>query len=82
VGEVRLILEVQDLEPGLTRSDAVASYVRAMLKLNVLRRELGDALLLVEGRKKALRGLQLAEAQRLLGRYGVDALTWRLPGPA
>jgi hypothetical protein len=73
VDEVRLILEVQDLEPGLTRSHAVASYVRAMLKLNALRRELGDTLLVVEGRKKALRGLQLAEAQRLLGRYGVDA---------
>jgi hypothetical protein len=71
--EVRLILEVQDLEPGLTRSYAVASYVRAMLKLNALRRELGDTLLVVEGRKKALRGLQLAEAQRLLDRYGVDA---------
>jgi hypothetical protein len=73
VDEVRLVLEVQDLEPGLTRSHAVASYVRAMLKLNALRRELGDTLLVVEGRKKALRGLQLAEAQRLLDRYGLEA---------
>jgi hypothetical protein len=70
---VRLILEVQDLELGLTSSYAVASYVRAMLKLNALRRELGDTLLVVEGRKKALKGPQLTEAQRLLDRYGIDA---------
>jgi hypothetical protein len=76
-GCVKIIVEVQDLEPGRTKSYAVASYVRAVLKLRALRREVGNALLEVERRKKALNGRPLdpkarAEAQRLLDELGIE----------
>jgi hypothetical protein len=75
---VKITVEVPDLEPGRTKSYAVASFVRAVLKLHALRREVGHALLEVERRKKAPNGRPLdpkarAEAKRLLGELGIDA---------
>ena len=75
---MRILVEVQNLEPGRTRSNAVASYVRAVLKLRALRRELAETLLEVERRKTTLNGRHLtgrdlAEAQRLLEEFGIEA---------
>jgi len=73
---VRIIVAVQDLPPGRTTSYTVASYVRDVLKLQALRRELGHTLLEVERCKKALKrrhqaGTLLTEVQRLLGELGI-----------
>lgn len=74
---MKISVEVEDLKPGLTNSYTVASYVRAILKLRALRREVANALLEVERRKKAingrhLAGRQLAEAQRVLEELGIE----------
>ena len=74
---MRIIVEVPDLEPGRTKSYAVASYVRAVLKVRALRREVAHALLELERRKKALSGRHLAakdraEAQKLLEEIGIE----------
>jgi hypothetical protein len=68
---VRIIEELQDLPPDRTTSHAVASYVRAVLGLRALRREIAQKLLEVERCKKAIGGrlpaeALLAEAQGLL----------------
>ena len=70
-GCVKIVVEVQDLPPGSASSYTVASYVRAVLKVRALRRELAHALLEAERCKKALRsrlqsGMLLAEAESLL----------------
>ena len=75
---MRVIVEVPDLQPGRASSFTVASYVRAVLKVQALRRELDHALLEVERRKKAPNGRPLrekhrAEARRLLGEFGIEA---------
>ena len=71
-------MEVEDLQPGRTTSYAVSSYVHAVLKLRALRRELAQTLLEVERRKKMLKSriepkVLLAEAQRLLEDFGIEA---------
>ena len=78
-GRVRIIVEAQDLPPGRTTSHAVASYVRAVLELRALRREIAHKLLEVERCKRAIeRRLQaealLAEAQTLLEELGIEAV--------
>jgi hypothetical protein len=78
-GCVKIVVEVQDLEPGRATAYTVASYVRAVLKLRALRRELAQTLLEVERRKKALNSrsqpeVLLAEAQRLLEELGIEAV--------
>ena len=78
VGYVRIIVDVPDLEPGRASSYTVASYVRAVLKLHALRRELPQAVLDVARCKKVLAnrrqaGNLLAEAQELLKELGVEA---------
>jgi hypothetical protein len=75
---MRIIVEVQDLQPECATSYTVASYVRAVLKLQALRRELGHAVLEVARRKKVLASRSqprslLTEAQRLLEELGVEA---------
>jgi hypothetical protein len=74
---VRIIVDVQDLQPGRATKYTVANYVRAVLKVRALRRELAHALLEVEQCKKALNsrrdaGALLAEAQGLLGELGIE----------
>jgi hypothetical protein len=66
VGLVKISVEVDELEPGRTRSHQVADYVRAMLKVEALRRAVGEALLDAERRKQKLNAKRLAEAQELL----------------
>jgi hypothetical protein len=75
---VRIIVDVQDLQPGRASSYTVASYVRAVLKVRALRRELAHALLEVERCKKTLNsrrqaGVLRAEAQGLLEELGIEA---------
>jgi hypothetical protein len=74
---VRIIVDVQDLQPGRASKYTVANYVRAVLKVRALRRELAHALLEVERCEKALNsrreaGALLAEAQGLLGELGIE----------
>jgi hypothetical protein len=75
---MRIIVEVQDLQPGRATPYSVASYVRAVLKLQALRRELAQAALEVARRKKVLASRSqpstlLTEAQALLRDLGVEA---------
>jgi len=77
-GYVRVIVDVPDLQPGRASSYSVASYVRAILKLRALRRELAQAVLDVARCKKVLANRRqganlLAEAQELLEELGVEA---------
>jgi len=74
---VRISVDVPDLQYGRTSSYTVANYVRAVLKVRALRRELGSALLEAERCKKALMGrLQantlLAEAHALLAQFEAE----------
>jgi hypothetical protein len=66
VENVKISVEVEELEPGLTNSHFVADYLRAMLKLKALRRAVGETLLEVELCKAKLNATRLAEAQKLL----------------
>jgi hypothetical protein len=68
---VKIVVEVPDLPLARTSSHTVASYVRAVLGLRALRREIAQKLLEVERCKKAIGGrlpaeALLAEAQGLL----------------
>ena len=65
-GEVKITVDVEELEPGHTNSHLVAEYVRAILRVRALRQALGEALLSADRRKKKLNANQLVEAQRLL----------------
>ena len=74
---MRIIVEVQDLPPRRTTSHAVASYVRAVLEVQALRRELAQKVLEVERCRKAIDSriqpeALLAEAQRLLEEIGIE----------
>jgi hypothetical protein len=74
---VRIVVEVPDLPPGRASSYTVASYVRAVLKLQALRGEVARTLLEVERCKNALSsrlqpGLLLAEADNLLRDLGIE----------
>jgi hypothetical protein len=64
--DVKITVEIDELEAGVRTSHAVADYVRAMLKVRSLRRAVGEALLEVEHCKRKLRAPQLADAQKLL----------------
>jgi hypothetical protein len=75
---VRLIVEVQDLPSGRAVPHSVASYVRAVLTLRALRRELATAAIEVARRKKVIANRQgapflLRDAEALLRELGVDA---------
>jgi hypothetical protein len=68
---VKVIVEVQDLQPGRASSYTVATYVRAVLKLEALRRDLAHAMLEIERWRNAIKSrrradILLAEAQALL----------------
>jgi hypothetical protein len=74
---VRVGIEVQDLPPGRASSYTVATYVRAVLKLRALRREVARTLLEVERSKKALRSrlqaaILMAEAESLLEEFWIE----------
>jgi hypothetical protein len=71
---VRIIVESPDLPPDRTTSHAVASYVRAVLAIRALRREIAHRLLEVERCKKAIENrlqseVLMAEAQNLLDEF-------------
>jgi hypothetical protein len=75
---VRIFVDVPDLQVGRASTHTVASYVRAVLKLRALRREVAQAVLDVARCKKELAsrleaGKLLAEAQELLKEFGVEA---------
>jgi hypothetical protein len=59
---VKILVEVPDVSPDRTSSHAVACYVRAVLGLRALRREIAQKLLEVERCKKAIAGRLQAEA--------------------
>ena len=68
---MKVIVEVQDLQPGCASSYTVATYVRAVLKLEALRRDLAHAMLEIERWRNAIKSrrradILLAEAQALL----------------
>jgi hypothetical protein len=74
---VRILIEVQDLPSGRASSYSVANYVRTVLKLRALRREVAHTLLEIERCRKALEGrlqpgVLLAEADALLGDVGAE----------
>jgi hypothetical protein len=59
---VRIFVEAPDLDPGRTRSHAVASYVRAAIKVHALRRELAAAMLEMRRCRQTLFSRAHAEA--------------------
>jgi hypothetical protein len=75
---VKIVVEVPDFPPGRTKSHAVASYVRALMTYQALRRELAHAALEVARCKKVLAARVpalslMAEAQTLCEELGVEA---------
>jgi hypothetical protein len=72
----KIVVQVQELDPGRASTYTVASYVRAVLKLRALRKEVARTLLEVERCKRALTSrLQastlVAEAEALLDELGI-----------
>ena len=72
---MKILVEVQDLPPGRVFSSTVASYVRSVLKVQALRRELALALLELEQRKstmdsRASSNALTVEAQNILRELG------------
>jgi hypothetical protein len=74
---VRIMVEIEEFEPGVTNSQAVADYVRALFKVRALKRAVTDALIEAEERRQTLNGTQLREAFRLV--YDTGAIH-RTPG--
>jgi hypothetical protein len=75
---VKIVVEVQDLQPDRASTYTVANYVRAVLKLHALRRDLAHAVLEVARCKKTLASRaqadsQMAEARALFEELGVEA---------
>jgi hypothetical protein len=75
---VKIVVEVPDFPPGRTKSHAVASYVRALITYQALRRELATAAVHVAHCKKVVASRMhaeelMAEAQALCWELGVDA---------
>jgi hypothetical protein len=75
---VRIVVEVPDLPPGCTKSHAVASYLRALITYQALRRELGTAAVHVAHCKKVVASrvpaeALMAEAQALCEKLGIEA---------
>jgi hypothetical protein len=74
---LRIMVEVPDLEPGRTKSHAVANYVRAAIKLQALRREFGNALVELRRCKAVLASRAqaeslMAEARALCEAFQID----------
>ena len=74
---MRIIVEAPDLEPGLTKSHAVAKYLCAAIKVQALRREFARALVDMRACKQALcnRGqaaVLMAEAEALCEKLDID----------
>jgi hypothetical protein len=59
---VRIVVDVPDFPPDRTKSHAVASYVRALISYQALRRELATAAVHVARCKKVLANRVQAEA--------------------
>jgi hypothetical protein len=75
---MRIVVDVPDFRPGRTKSHAVASYVRALMTYQALRRDLAHPALEVARGKKTLAGRAqaetlMAEVQALCEELGVDA---------
>jgi hypothetical protein len=74
---VKIVIEVPDLPLGCTKSHAVASYLRALITYQALRRELATAAVHVAHCKKILASrvpahALMAEAQALCEKLGID----------
>jgi hypothetical protein len=76
---VKITVEIDEFEPDVRVSHAVADYVRVMLKVWSLRRAVAEALLEAEYCKKRLKGSQLLEARTLLDEKFEQALRLRKP---
>ena len=76
--DVKITVEVEELEPGHTNSRHVADYVRVMFRVRALRRAVGEALLEAEHCKQKLKATHLVEAQRLLDGVGAGRQRFRL----
>jgi hypothetical protein len=75
---VKIVVEVPDLPQGLTKSHAVAEYVRAAIKVQTLRREFASALLEMRRAKATLcsrirADTLMAEAQALCEELHIEA---------
>jgi hypothetical protein len=75
---LRIVVHVPDFPPGRTKSHAVASYVRALITYQALRRELATAAVQVAHCKKTVASRMhaeelMAEAQAMCDELGVDA---------
>jgi hypothetical protein len=75
---MRIVIEVPDLAPTCTRSHAVASYLRALVTYQALRRELATAAVHVAHCKKVVASrvpahALMAEAQALCEKLGIEA---------
>ena len=71
-------MEVPDLEPGRTKSQTVARYVRAALRVQALRREFGEALDHMRTCKRAIYSRAraadlLAEAEALCEELNIES---------
>ena len=69
---MRITIEIDDLEPGVTESQAVADYVRALFKVRALTRAHTMALREAETRAERLTTRELQEANGLI--YNVGAI--------
>ena len=74
---VRIIVEVPDLEPGRTKSHAVANYLRAALRVQALRSQFALAVLDMRRCKEALAcrshaGSLMSEAEALCEALGIS----------
>jgi len=75
---LRIVVNAPDIPPGRTKSHAVASYVRALIAYQAMRRELATAAVHVAHCKKAVTSRMhaeelMAEARALCEELGVDA---------
>jgi len=74
---VKIFVEAPDLEPGRTRSHAVANFVRAAIKVHALRREFAAALIEMRRCKQTVSSrahadVLMAEAYTLCEELGID----------
>ena len=75
---MRIVVDVPDLPPDLTKSHAVANYLRALVTYQTLRRELATAAVHVAHCKKVLASrvqaeALMTEAHALCEELGVEA---------
>ena len=74
---LRIIVEASDLEPGRTKSHAVAKYVSAAVRVQALRREFARAIIELNACKHALSrraraDTLMAEAEALCEELNID----------